>query len=135
LKEFEQTKFFLSATVLEAAAYKSKMDGYLDRFRKSKETLISKATELEESGVEKDDMADYIWKEELDGVFTRRTIRYYYDMYWHSTHTLVQFLQHSSPVDGEKFFVEKNKLMGKKIDLLIQLRQLELKALLPESVE
>ena len=135
LMEFEQTKFFLNASVLEAAAYKSKMDGHLDRFRKSKETLISKAKELEESGVEKDDMADYIWKEELCGVVTRRTIKHYYDVYWNSTHMLVQFMQNSSPVDGEKFFVEKNKLMGKKIDLLIQLRQLELKALLPESVE
>ena len=135
LMEFEQTKFFSSATVLEAAAYKRRMDGYLDQFRKSKETLISKAKELEESGVEKDDMADYIWKDELCGAVTRRTIKNYYDVYWHSSHMLVQFLQKSNPVDGEKFFVEKNKLMGKKIDLLIQLRQLELKALLPESVE
>lgn len=135
LMEFEHNKLFRNAAVLDAVSYQSKMGKYLDRFRKSKEELITKVKELEEKGIGKDDISDYVWKEESNGVVNRFTIKIYYDVYQIAAYNLLRFIEFSKPVDGEKHFVEKNTLAQEKIDLLIQLRQLELKALLPESVE
>ena len=126
LMEFEQRKCAKSRAMLDAVAYQIKMDKLLDQFRKSKEELISKVKELEEKGVEKEDIYDYIWKEDVDGTIHRFTIKIYYDVYNIAVNNLLYFLEYTKPMDGKKLFEEKNELVGEKIDLLVQMRQLEL---------
>ena len=135
LTEFEQKNTFQSDSVLDAVTYKQKMDKYLDHFHNTKAELMSKVNELEELGIETDDIGDFVWKEEIKGAISRRTIKSYYDIYQNASHSLLKFLGSIKPVDGQKLFVEKNLLVGEKIDLLVKMRKLELKALLPESVE
>jgi hypothetical protein len=126
LNEFEQVKLLRSGTVCDAVAYKKKMDLLSAAFQKAKAVLASKVDELTEKGVLKDDITDYVWKEESGGVVTRSNIKYYYDTYQTAAHYFVKFIETTVPVNSQIIFMEKNILMGEKIDLLVKMRSLEL---------
>jgi hypothetical protein len=126
LNEFEQVKSLRSGTVCDAVAYKSRMDLLSAAFHKAKAVLASKVDELVEKGILKDDIPDYVWKEESDGLVKRFTIREYYDAYQIAAHYFVKFIETTVPVNYRIIFVEKNILMGEKIDLLVKMRSIEL---------
>ena len=102
------------------------MDLLSAAFQKAKAVLASKVDELTEKGVLKDDIPDYVWKEEIGGVVTRSNLKYYYDAYQIAAHYFVKFIETTVPVNSQIIFMEKNILMGEKIDLLVKMRSLEL---------
>ncbi len=129
LMGYEDSQRSWRASFVDSGTYVKKMGKYLDIFKTSENALASRIKELEEKKVEESDILDFTWKEERDGIVYRSNIKSYYEAHKIALNNLMTFIDIATPVDGETVFQEKNKLVQEKIDLLLKLRRLQLKAL------
>ena len=129
LMEYEESRRSWRAPYLDAGIYVKRLDKCLGEYKRTESVLISKISELEDKKISTDDMMDFTWKEERDGIIYKSTVKSYYGSHQIALDNLVKFIESSTPVDGRKLFHEKNRLVAEKIDLLVKMRGLQLNAL------
>lgn len=126
LMKYEASRRHFRPYWVDAVDYAAKLDSYVQQYEKTKGVLEAKVQELQEKQVAPDDVADFVFKEERDGVVYRNTIGTYYETHQIAVNNLVKFAERTVPVDGKKFFEEKNRLVEEKIELLLEMRRLQI---------
>ena len=131
LMGYEESKHGMTvkSSSVDAGTYQRQMEMCLSEFKRTKQVLALKITEIEEKNVGKDDAMDFVWKEERDGVSQELTLKSYYDAHKTAMSNLVLLIESEPTDDRKRLFREKNGLVSEKIELLVKLRCLQLSSL------
>lgn len=126
LASFELSRRGLRSQWIDAALYEKRMGAYLDEYTRTKNELDIKIEVLKSKKLPPDDIPDYTFKEERNGVVFKTTIANYYESHQAAANNLTRFLETSNPVNGMMIFDEKNKLVDEKTRILLETRRLQL---------
>jgi hypothetical protein len=133
LMNFEFSKRGLRSQWIDAHCYAKKMEAYHNEYTRTKDVLNLKIKELKEKNTPLDDIPDYTFKEERNGIIFKTTIGNYYESHHVAANNLIKFMESSTPVNGKILFDEKNRLIEEKIMLLTETRKMQLDILLGEN--